>query len=61
VAVGERLSTTRIQKDKVERSALDRVQHVIPLLFGVELMSEVVAIGPYFIGAESHECLPFGV
>jgi hypothetical protein len=59
VAASKGLSATRVEKHEVERSALDGVQNVISLLFGVELMSEVVAVGSNFISAESHDCLPF--
>jgi hypothetical protein len=34
------------------------VQHIIPLLFGPELMGEVVTVGSNLIGAKSHVLPP---
>jgi hypothetical protein len=57
VSALEGLFATRIEKDEVEIPRLDGVQYVIPLLFSMELMSEVVAVGADFVGGESHDFL----
>ena len=45
VAAGKGLSAACVEKHEVELATLDGVQYIISLLFGAELMSEVIAVG----------------
>jgi hypothetical protein len=57
VSVDEGRSTAGVEEYEIEDSPFDRVQNIVSLLFGAELMSEIVAVGANFISTESHACL----
>jgi hypothetical protein len=61
VSVDEGRSTARVEEYEVEYSPFDRVQNIVSLFFGAELMSEIVAVGANVVSTESHACLLIAV